>query len=254
MQSLARMRSDLLRLKWHVAAMRFQRAMRKHAIALKAGFNPDQPRDEWGRWTDAGGASVHESDATDGEAFDGGPSDFESTDFSDARRRPPNLPPIETLSNIPGTQPKAQQERNYVAQEVARNVRLASEYLSEVATSAHHWLNEKYWEIRSFQDAPKSLGELHDGVFQADKRGYDVHHIVEQTQARNDGYPDRIIDRTDNLVLIPRYKHWQINSWYQTPNDEFDGQTPRQYLQGKSWDVKRHIGLKVLRDVGVLKP
>jgi hypothetical protein len=101
-------------------------------------------------------------------------------DFSDARRRPPGLPPIETLSNIPSAQPKSQQDRNYIGQEVARNARLATEYLSEAATSATHWLNEKYWEIRSFQDAAKSLGELHDGVFQADKRGYDVHHIVER--------------------------------------------------------------------------
>jgi hypothetical protein len=131
---------------------------------------------------------------------------------------------------------------------------LASDYLAEVATSASHWLNEKYWEIRSFQDAPKSLGELHDGIFQADKRGYDVHHIVEQTQARNDNYPDSVINRADNLVLIPRYKHWEINSWFQTSNKNPGGLTPRQYLQNKSWEERRYIGLKALRDVGVLKP
>jgi hypothetical protein len=131
---------------------------------------------------------------------------------------------------------------------------LASDYLAEVVTSASHWLNEKYWEIRSFQDAPKSLGELHDGIFQADKRGYDVHHIVEQTQARNDNYPDSVINRADNLVLIPRYKHWEINSWFQTSNKNLGGLTPRQYLQNKSWEERRYIGLKALRDVGVLKP
>lgn len=254
MRALAEIRSELLRLKCDVTALRFQLAMRWHAIALKAGFDPDQPRDELGQWTDAGGASVDDDDAADSGALDDDLGVVESTDFSDARRRPPNLPPIETLQSIPGSQPKTQQERNYIAQEVARNVRLASEYLSEVATSADHWLNEKYWEIRSFQDTPKSLGELHDGVFQADKRGYDVHHIVEQTQARNDGYPDRIIDRADNLVLIPRYKHWQINSWYQTKKENLGGLTPRQYLQNKSWDERRYIGLQALRDVGVLKP
>ncbi len=131
---------------------------------------------------------------------------------------------------------------------------MASDYLAEVVTSASHWLNEKYWEIRSFQDAPKSLGELHDGIFQADKRGYDVHHIVEQTQARNDNYPDSVINRADNLVLIPRYKHWEINSWFQTSNKNLGGLTPRQYLQNKSWEERRYIGLKALRDVGVLKP
>lgn len=253
MGALAEIRSELLRLKCDVAAMRFQLALRRHVNALKAGFNPDQPRDEWGRWTEAGGAAVND-DAADGETLDDVLDDVESMDFSDARKRPPNLPPIETLSNIPGAQPKTQQERNYIAQEVARNVRLASEYLSEVATSTKHWLNEKYWEIRSFQDAPKSLGELHDAVFQADKRGYDVHHIVEQSPARNDGFPDKVIDRADNLVLIPRYKHWQINSWFQTPNENFGGQAPRRYLQNKSWDERRKIGLDALRDFGVLTP
>jgi len=254
MHALEEIRSELLRLKCDVAALWFQRAMRRYAIALKAGFNPDQPRDERGRWTDAGVASVDGGDVADGEVLDSDLGELDPTDFSDVRRRPPNLPPIESLSNIPATQPKSQQERNYIAQEVARNVQLATEYLSGGATSARHWLNEKYWEIRSFQDAPKSLGELHDGVFQADKRGYDVHHIVEQTQARNDGYPDKIIDRADNLVLIPRYKHWEINSWFQTKDKNLGGLTPRQYLQNKSWDERRYIGLKALRDVGVLKP
>lgn len=251
MQTLAEIRTELLRLKWHVAATRFQLAMRKHTLALKAGFDPDQPRDELGRWTDAGGVSVEDEEFADSEVPE---ADLgESTDLSDARRRVPP-PPIESLSNIPTAQPGSQQECNRIAQEVARNVNLATEYLSDIATSTRHWLNEKYWEIKSFQDAPKSLGELHDAVLQADKRGYDVHHIVEQTPARNDGFRDSLIDRADNLVLVPRYKHWQINSWFQTPDKNFDGLTPRQYLQNKSWDERRYIGLKALRDVGVLKP
>jgi len=50
------LRGKILRLKWLVAATRFEIAMHRHALALKAGFNPDQPRDEHGRWTDAGGS------------------------------------------------------------------------------------------------------------------------------------------------------------------------------------------------------
>jgi hypothetical protein len=56
MHALDEVRSELLRLKCDVAALRFRLAMRRYAIALKAGFNPDQPRDELGQWTDAGGA------------------------------------------------------------------------------------------------------------------------------------------------------------------------------------------------------
>src|SRR3954471_21359358 len=27
----------------------------------------------------------------------------------------------------------------------------------------------------------------------------------------------------DNIVSIPRMRHWDINAWYQTPNEDFDG-------------------------------
>lgn len=51
--------SRALRLKWHVAALRFEIAMLRHAqvfrheqMLRKAGFRPDQARDERGRWVD----------------------------------------------------------------------------------------------------------------------------------------------------------------------------------------------------------
>ncbi|HZT26092.1 MAG TPA: hypothetical protein VFA57_10350 [Pseudolabrys sp.] len=58
-------RSQLLRLKWLGAAMCFEIAMRRHDRALKANFNPNQPRvprgeDGAGQWTDA------EDDGLDG--------------------------------------------------------------------------------------------------------------------------------------------------------------------------------------------
>ena len=42
--SLAAIESGLIRLKWLAAAARLQLAMRQHALALKAGFDPNQPR------------------------------------------------------------------------------------------------------------------------------------------------------------------------------------------------------------------
>jgi len=35
--------------------------------------------------------------------------------------------------------------------------------------------------------------------------------IVEQGQAEDEGYPREAIDSLDNLVVIPRMKHWEIN-------------------------------------------
>jgi hypothetical protein len=38
--------SGVTRLTWLAAATRFELAMRRHALALKYGYNPSQPRDE----------------------------------------------------------------------------------------------------------------------------------------------------------------------------------------------------------------
>jgi hypothetical protein len=58
--SLAAIESGLIRLKWLAAAARFQLALRRHDLALKAGFNPSQPRvpagnSDGGQWTSGSG-------------------------------------------------------------------------------------------------------------------------------------------------------------------------------------------------------
>jgi hypothetical protein len=89
---------------------------------------------------------------------------------------------------------------------------------------------------------------------QSPEKGYDIHHIVEQTHAAQDGYPRTMIDRDDNLVRIPRLRHWEINGWYQRPNRDYDGVPPREYLRGKDWDERRRVGLEALVRYGVLRP
>jgi len=60
------LRSALLALKWEIAALRVLHAARKVAVLLgKAGFNPDQPRDDQGRWTD-----TDAGDGVDDAAYD----------------------------------------------------------------------------------------------------------------------------------------------------------------------------------------
>jgi hypothetical protein len=80
------------------------------------------------------------------------------------------------------------------------------------------------------------------------------YHIVERTSAEQDGFPRSQIEAGENKVLIPRYKHWEINAWYQTASKDFDGLSPRDYLRGKDWDERRKVGLDALIDHGVLKP
>jgi hypothetical protein len=61
LMALRAIEGGLLRLKWLAAATRFEIAMRRHDRALKAGFNPDQPRvprgqPEGGQWTSDSGS------------------------------------------------------------------------------------------------------------------------------------------------------------------------------------------------------
>jgi hypothetical protein len=54
LMALRAVAGGLLRLKWLAAATCFEITLRRHDRALKAGFNPDEPRDDRGRWTDGG--------------------------------------------------------------------------------------------------------------------------------------------------------------------------------------------------------
>jgi hypothetical protein len=80
-----------------------------------------------------------------------------------------------------------------------------------------------------------------------------VHHIVERASAEQDGFPVRRINDRDNLVRIPRMKHWEINAWYQTRHEAFGFITPRDYLRGRDWDERRRVGLDAPAKFGVLK-
>jgi hypothetical protein len=48
----------------------------------------------------------------------------------------------------------------------------------------------------------------------------------------------------ENLVRIPRYKHWQISSWYMTKNWAFGDLSPRDYLRGRDWYERMKVGSK----------
>jgi len=125
--------------------------------------------------------------------------------------------------------------------------------LLEAIRKGATWLEEQRASFNSYFDPPKTLEELQRDASNP-RAGYDIHHIVEQTSAEEDGFSRQTIDSPENLVRIPRWKHWAINSWYQTKNKAFGGLSPRDYLRGKSWEERRRVGLDALVDAGVLKP
>ena len=114
------------------------------------------------------------------------------------------------------------------------------------------WSRDDYL-IEAYWDEPRTLEELQRAV-STPKRGYDIHHIVEQTSAEQDGFPRSVIDGADNLVRISRLKHREITGWYMTKNEDYNGLSPRNYLRGKSWAERTRVGLDVLIRNGVLKP
>ncbi len=173
-------------------------------------------------------------------------------------------PPLEEPPKIPEEEPLTQRLRNVfvkgAAKWLARAVSGAAfgpagEFLAALAAAGEtaKWLFDKYPFIKSYVDEPKSLDELQADVA-TPKKGYEVHHIVEQGAAVRQGHSRDDIDAPDNLVRIPTLRHWEITGWYMTPDEEFDNMTPREYLRGKDWQEHRRVGLRALSHAGVLKP
>jgi hypothetical protein len=151
---------------------------------------------------------------------------------------------------IPTRRPGTSRERTEALKEAAK-------WLRENAGRAIEgipWLDEFLADIESYLDPPRTLEELQQAVSEPKKKGYDDHHIVEQSSAEKDGFPRRIIDDPENLVRIPRIRHREINGWYGRPNKDFGWKSPREYLRGKSWKERTKIGLDVLIKFRVLKP
>ena len=161
-------------------------------------------------------------------------------------------PPTGDSPEVPEKRPPTAPERHAVVKSVVRWLGRYGGALGRIA-EVGHWLYEYDDLITPSLDPPKSIDELHDGV--SDPRGgYDIHHIVEKTPAAQEGYPPGMIEARENLVRIPRLKHWEINGWYQTKNEIFEGLSPRDYLRDKSWEERTRVGLYALRKHGVLAP
>jgi hypothetical protein len=156
---------------------------------------------------------------------------------------------IEPWPIIPRQRPTTAQDRNEVAREIARWLVKHRGHIVEGVS----WLLEYEHSIEAYLDPPKTLEELQQALA-TPKKGYDLHHIVEQTSAEQDRLPDSMINGPGNLVRIPRFKHWEITGWYMTKNRAFQNLSPRDHLRGKDWEERTRVGLDALVQHGVLKP
>jgi hypothetical protein len=193
-------RQELLAAKALVAELKFHLALRR----FSRKYREDQPRDDRGRWVDD--PNGNQADGS----YDHSDSDDSATDFSAARRLP----------RIPDERPPQSSDRTAIAKEVAGWLKENAGAVVSTIITATSWLHDAIPNIVSYFDRPRALEELQQGAAEP-KAGYDVHHIVEQSSARADGYPASKIDAPENLVRIPRMKHWDMNAWYQSSNEAF---------------------------------
>ena len=168
-------------------------------------------------------------------------------------------PPLEEPPDIPPEKPPLSRLRTAAIKSIARwLIRRGITYLipgvGEAAlVDVASWLYEYLPYIQSYLDKPKTLEELQDLASHPDD-GYEIHHIAEQTAARNEGFPESQIESRENKVRVPIMKHWELTNWYRTGNKDYDGLSPREYLIGKGWEERLRVGRQGLIDTGVLKP
>jgi hypothetical protein len=244
--------AQLYRLNWLLRARVVEAKLRVLDRAVKAGFDPNQPRvpagsgRTSGRWSDGGGVGSGQSGRLSPQEDQGAASTEE---------------PLGDPPEIPSERPPTARARTRLIKEAARWLAKATlrqtlgrrigTFVSILEVTG--WLDTGIHYIHAFADPPKSLEELQQAV-STPAIGYDVHHVVEQTSAEQDGFPRAVIDSPENLVRIPTLKHWLITGWYMMKLETYGWRSPRNYLRGMSWEERTRIGLDALIKFGVLKP
>jgi len=231
----------------------------------KAGFDPDEPRvsagnPAGGQWTTEGGTG---SSADPRIVSDATPDNNWRSGARYAANDPPGIgynqgPPLEEPPEIPPDLPATKKAINAFLKAAAywlADAALAGEPIGDflLALQAAEWLYEFRPYIDAYLDPPKTLEELQQDALNP-QVGYNIHHIVEQKSAGQDGFPWSMIDAPENRVRIPTLVHWEINAWYSIPNERFGGLSPRDYLRGKSWGERMRVGEDALVMFGVLTP
>ena len=258
-------------------------------LSLDRKYNPNQPRvpagsgRESGRWTDGNSGGTGGGTASPMGNIDFGglpnfsdvfslfqiaPNETDNTDYTRlagdvSEGGGPGIghnegPPLEP-SKIPQQRPQTSSDRMEIVWGIARWVSRVGRYAPIVdaffgAKDQIEWLKSYDPAMKSYSDPPRTLDELQSRVNPVSERGYEDHHIQERTLLERLGFSRREINEPNNKVRIPTLKHYEISGWYGTPNEEFGGLTPRDYLRDKDAGERRRVGIRALVDAGVLKP
>ncbi len=111
-----------------------------------------------------------------------------------------------------------------------------------------------YEEFANYGDFVKSdfPVELLEKRFGSAGDGYQYHHIVTQGGANAGNIPAEQLQNTDNIVRLPTLLHEAVSGEYSRIKQDTD-LTVYEWLQTQPYDVQRAEGLKILRDLNILK-
>lgn len=82
--------------------------------------------------------------------------------------------------------------------------------------------------------------------------GQQYHHIVTQGGANADNILPEELQNTNNIIRLPTLLHEAVNAEYLKP-ELGTNMTKYQWLQTQTYDVQREEGLKILRDLHIIK-
>lgn len=83
--------------------------------------------------------------------------------------------------------------------------------------------------------------------------GAQYHHIVTQGGANADNIPPLQLQNTENVIILPTLLHEMVNDEYLGPAPDGSNMTLYQWLQTQPYEVQREYGLKIPRDLQILK-
>lgn len=115
-------------------------------------------------------------------------------------------------------------------------------------------LSSGYEEFSSYGQFLKrelSLGPLAKWFGPAGN-GRQYHHIVTQGGANTDNIAPEQLQNTDNIVILPTLLHEMVSDEYLGPSPDLN-MNLYQWLQTQPYDVQREVGLRILRELHILK-
>jgi hypothetical protein len=147
---------------------------------------------------------------------------------------------------------------------IADFIRLAAEFhqLAIDARAADEFVRGGPYTLEQLRVSTEDLSFSSYGEFlksPVEKRfgdagpGFTYHHIVEQgTKDNSQNFPQERLQNTSMIIRLPRLLHEAVSAEYSRKMED-TGMTVRDWLRTQPFDVQREHGLKILRDLGILK-